>query len=169
MRADTTKVRVAAKELTSLILDEERLRAERTDRRSWKSRVHGLDEGPPQHESPPQRRPRERRPFTEDEDAEYRLAIEASKQQEQEDRRKRESRTTVSTDDDDLAKAIKLSKEEEERRRRELEESNSASMFGEDLIQVAQPTGFNQGTNKAAPWTSSRIRLTRTRCSSPVT
>ena len=122
-----------------MILDDERLRVERTDRRSWKSRVHGLDEqGPP----PGERRPR-RRPSNED-DAEYRLAIEASKRQEEEDRRKRASRSG-DTEDDDLAKAIKLSKEEEERRRHELEESNNTSLFDDDLIQVSQPTGFNQG------------------------
>jgi epsin len=133
---------VAAKELTTLILDEERLRVERTDRRSWKSRVHGLDEqGPPPGESPQRRRRR----YSSDDDMEYKLAIEASKAQEEEDRRKRASRQGGDTEDDDLAKAIKLSKEEEERRRRELEEGTRTSLFDDDLIQVAEPTGFNQG------------------------
>ncbi|KAI9151663.1 Epsin-1 [Paramyrothecium foliicola] len=150
-------VRVAAKELTSLILDEERLRAERTDRKSWKSRVTGLEEQMPHHQSvgePSNRRPRgERRQMNEEEDAEYRLALEASKYQEEEDRRKRESRQNVHDDDDDLAKAIKLSKEEEERRRRELEESNAASLFDDDPIQTSQPqhTGFNQGYQQGNP------------------
>ncbi len=87
------------------------------------------------------------RPYTEEEDAEYRLAIEASKYQEEEDRRKRESRGAVEEEDDDLAKAIKLSKEEEERRRRELEESNATSLFDDEPAQTSQPqfTGFNQG------------------------
>ncbi|UZP37376.1 hypothetical protein NXS19_005192 [Fusarium pseudograminearum] len=130
-------VRVAAKELTSLILDEERLRAERSDRRSWKSRVTGLEE----------------RQMNEEEDAEYRLALEASKYQEEEDRKKRESRPD---DDDDLAKAIKLSEEEEERRRRELESSNAASLFDDDPTpsqQTSQPqyTGFNQGYQQGNP------------------
>jgi epsin len=81
-----------------------------------------------------------------EEDAEYKLAIEASKYQEEEDRRKRESRNGVEDDDDDLAKAIKLSKEEEERRRRELEESNATSLFDVDEpAQQPQPTGYNQG------------------------
>ncbi|KAF4595543.1 Epsin-like protein ent1/2 [Ophiocordyceps camponoti-floridani] len=146
-------VRVAAKELTSLILDENRLRAERSDRRTWKSRVSGLeDHPPPQHgqhsqhgqygaEAPdPRRLPK--RPVGDEDDTEYRLAIEASKQQEEEDRRKREGQNN----DDDLAKAIKLSKEEEERRRRALEDGN-ASLFDDDLLQLDQPqyTGFNQG------------------------
>ncbi|KAL2015757.1 hypothetical protein VTK56DRAFT_4867 [Thermocarpiscus australiensis] len=140
-------VRVAAKDLTALIQDEERLRAERNDRRTWKSRVHGLEEYAPQHNqgaSEPRRQPARR--YSEEEDAEYRLAIEASKYQEEEDRRKRESRA-AEEEDDDLAKAIKLSKEEEERRRRELEESNASALFDDEPAQTSQPqyTGFNQG------------------------
>ncbi|KAK3945609.1 putative enth domain-protein [Diplogelasinospora grovesii] len=143
-------VRVAAKELTALVLDEERLRAERNDRRIWKSRVTGLEEYGPQqqqrHAEPP-RRQRSRR-YSDEEDVEYKLAIEASKRQEEEDRQKRESRS-ADGDDDDLAKAIKLSKEEEERRRRELEESNVSLLFDDDPTpsQTSQPqyTGFNQG------------------------
>ncbi|KAG6039391.1 hypothetical protein E4U41_002715 [Claviceps citrina] len=144
-------VRVAAKELTSLIVDEERLRAERNDRKSWKSRVTGLEEYSPQHAEPSaSRRPRERRPQAPGEDdAEYRLALEASKYQEEEDRKKRESRRT-DDNDDDLAKAIKLSQEEEERRRRELEQSSANLLFDDDPPQPsasnqAQYTGFNQG------------------------
>ncbi|KAH8729444.1 ENTH domain-containing protein [Ilyonectria robusta] len=148
-------VRVAAKELTSLILDEERLRAERSDRKTWKSRVTGLEEFAPQHAEPSsqaQRRPRERRQMTDEEDAEYRLALEASRYQEEEDRKKRESGRP--DDDDDLAKAIKLSQEEEERRRKELEESNAASLFDDDPIQTSsqpQHTGFNQGYQQGNP------------------
>lgn len=107
----------------------------------------GLDEhGPPPGESSRHRRERGRQ-HNEEEDAEYKLALEASKFQEEEDRRHRESRHGRDDDDDDLAKAIKLSKEEEDRRRRELEESNASSLFDDDLIQTAQPqyTGFNQG------------------------
>ncbi|KAK0382800.1 hypothetical protein NLU13_9895 [Sarocladium strictum] len=151
-------VRVAAKELTSLVLDEERLRAERSDRKSWKSRVTGLEEYGPQGGEPSssRRQPRERRmgPMNEEEDAEYRLALEASKYQEEEDRKRREGRRggAADDDDDDLAKAIKLSKEEDERRRQQEQEStaNATSLFDDDLIQVSQPaqpqpTGFNQG------------------------
>ncbi|KAL7924880.1 hypothetical protein ACQKWADRAFT_286241 [Trichoderma austrokoningii] len=141
-------VRVAAKELTSLILNDERLRAERSDRKSWKSRVMGLDSdfGPQYAEQSQRRQPRpERRPNDED-DTEYRLAIEASKHQEEEDKRKRQN-LAGAENDDDLAKAIKLSQEEEERRRRELEDSNAASLFDDDTPQTSQPqhTGFNQG------------------------
>ncbi|OTA54172.1 ENTH-domain-containing protein [Hypoxylon sp. EC38] len=143
-------VRVAAKELTALILDEERLRAERSDRKTWKSRVTGIEEFGPEGVTVPaqQRRQRPRRHSDEDEeDAEYKLAIEASKYQEEEDRRKRESRQGADDNDDDLAKAIKLSKEEEERRRRELEENNASSLFDDDPTPsaVPQPTGMNMG------------------------
>lgn len=131
-------------------MDEERLRSERSDRKNWKSRVSGLDESVAPYEQPHnQRRTRPHRAQRADEeDAEYRLAIEASKYQEEEDRKKRQSKTGE-PDDDDLAKAIKLSKEEEELRRRELEDQNASSLFDDDLIQTApqtsQPTGFNQG------------------------
>jgi len=142
-------VRVAAKELTSLILDEERLRSERSDRKTWKSRVTGIEEfGPSAESSSSQRRPRERpHNYNEEDDTEYRLAIEASLNQEEEDRRKRESRSQTGTEDDDLAKAIKLSREEEERRQRELEESKATSLFDDTPVQTSQPqyTGFNQG------------------------
>lgn len=129
-----------------MILDEERLRGERSDRKTWKSRVSGIEEfnssgttERPQRRERPQRAQR-----ADEEDAEYKLAIEASKYQEEEDRKKRQSRNGE-PDDEDLAKAIKLSKEEEELRRRELEDQNAASLFDDDPIQVAQPTGYNQG------------------------
>jgi epsin len=139
-------VRVSAKELTSLILDEERLRSERSDRKTWKSRVTGIEEFALPHEQPQRRNPRPHRAQRADEeDAEYKLAIEASKYQEEEDRKKRQSRNGE-PEDDDLAKAIKLSKEEEELRRRQLEDQNAASLFDDDPIQTMQPTGgFNQG------------------------
>ncbi|KAL2888145.1 putative enth domain-containing protein [Ceratocystis lukuohia] len=150
-------VRVAAKELTSLLIDEERLTAERNDRRSWKSRVTGLDEyGPP---TEPSRSRPQRYQGNDENDVEYRLAIEASKAQEEEDRRKREHQPASFDDDDDLAKAIQLSKEEEDRRRKELEQAsaaNNASLFDDDLIQIAstqkvQPTGFNMGYQQGQP------------------
>jgi len=140
-------IRVAARELTALIQDEERLRAERNDRKMWKNRVNGVEEHAPQHNRDRHDPPRQRhRQYSEEEDLEYRLAIEASKVQEEEDRKKRESRRQAE-EDDDLAKAIKLSKEEEERRRRELEETNAAALFSDTPTQTQQPqfTGFNQG------------------------
>ena len=136
------------------MLDEERLRTERSDRKTWKSRVHGIDEYGPQGSGfgngeisqPQRRRPERRKQGTDEEDAEYRLAIEASKYEAEEDRKRRNTNATPAADDD-LAKAIKLSKEEEELRRRELEESNAASLFDDTPgpSQQPQPTGYNQG------------------------
>lgn len=144
-------VRVSAKELTALILDEERLRTERQDRKAWKSRVTGIEEfGPPSAfgdtTAAPRRRSDRRERRTEDEDAEYRLAIEASKYEAEEDRKRRE-RNSNGPNDDDLAKAIKLSKEEEELRKRELEESNPSTLFDDAPAPSTQPqpTGYNQG------------------------
>ncbi|TGJ79740.1 hypothetical protein E0Z10_g9024 [Xylaria hypoxylon] len=144
-------VRVAAKELTALILDEERLRVERSDRKTWKSRVTGIEEFAPA--TVPGGSQRQHRPAqrynNEEEDAEYKLAIEASKYQEEEDKKKREGRHSgVGEDDDDLAKAIKLSREEDERRKREREESNASSLFDptpSSQSSQSQPTGMNMG------------------------
>ncbi|MCJ1323102.1 hypothetical protein MMC15_008454 [Xylographa vitiligo] len=147
-------VRVSAKELTSLIMDEERLRTERQDRKTWKSRVTGIEEFGPQgsggETSSPRRKPeRHRAQRSDEDDLEYRLAIEASMNEAEEDKKRRESRVVAGVDDDDLAKAIKLSKEEEELRRRELEESNANSLFDDTSAPApnTQPqyTGYNQG------------------------
>lgn len=150
----TPSVRVSAKELTSLVLDEERLRTERSDRRSWKSRVTGIEEygssGSADYPTgrKPERRPQRRGEEAED-DIEYKLALEASKNEMEEDKKRRESRAATTADDEDLAKAIKLSKEEEELRRKELEDNNASSLFDLDSpstsSQQAQYTGYNQG------------------------
>lgn len=148
-------MRVSAKELTSLILDEQRLRSERQDRKTWKSRVTGIEEFGPQgsgypgssEHSSPRRRPERRKQGADEDDTEYRLAIEASKYEAEEDKKRRHRNSAAPVDDDDLAKAIRLSKEEEELRRRELEETNSASLFDDTPTPSTQPqvTGYNQG------------------------
>ncbi|KAK3676034.1 hypothetical protein LTR78_004226 [Recurvomyces mirabilis] len=151
-------IRHSAKELTSLILDEERLRAERTNRGSWKSRVTGLDEVPggmsgfEGEESTPRRRERRKtnRGNGDDDDLEYKLALEASKNEAEVDAARRKG-AQPEVDDDDLEKAIKLSKEEEELRKRELEDQqNSNLLFDDTSAQAAQPTGFNQGYQQQA-------------------
>ena len=138
-----------------MLLDEERLRAERSDRKTWQSRITGLEEyGPPDGDNEPPRhrkdRQQSRRNTTDnDNDIEFRLALEASKNEAEEDAKRRQSRDTGGLDDEDLAKAIKLSKEEEELRRRELEESNTNNLFDLDspavTSQQPQYTGWNQG------------------------
>ncbi len=158
-------MRVSAKELTSLILDEDRLRTERQDRKIWKSRVTGIEEfGPPpgfgENAPSPRRRPERGGRRTDDEDAEYRLAIEASKHEAEEDRKRRERNSSV-PNDDDLAKAIKLSREEEELRKRELEESNASALFDDTPAPSTQPqpTGYNHGYQQqgAVDWDGNTI------------
>ncbi|OQO13508.1 hypothetical protein B0A48_01737 [Cryoendolithus antarcticus] len=149
-------IRSSAKELTSLIMDEERLRAERQNRGSWKSRVTGLEDmgamagmGSEGESSRPNRRNRAR--TNEDEnDLEMRLALEASKNEAEESAR-RQPRSTGGETDDDLEKALKLSREEEELRKRELEDRNQSNLLFDDTPeQAAQPTGFNQGYQQQA-------------------
>nr|POE47128.1 epsin-1 [Quercus suber] len=149
-------IRASAKELTSLILDEERLRAERTNRGSWKSRVTGLDDIPggsrQGDDTAPRRRERPRRNTggNEEDDLEYRLALEASKNEAEADAARRKG-NVGEADDDDLAKAIRLSKEEEELRKRGTEDQNQGNLLFDDTPeQTAQPTGFNQGYQQQA-------------------
>lgn len=159
-------VRISAKELTSLILDEDRLRSERSDRKLWKTRVSGIDEYAPQAIAGPsptaKRQPRQASNQYDDNDAEFRLALEASKF-EDEERKKREGQKSgpVRDEDDDLAKAIKLSKEEEELRKRELEDQNAASLFDDNPApSQPQPTGYNQGYQQqpAVDWSGNPLQ-----------
>lgn len=159
-------VRVSAKELTSLILDEDRLRSERSDRKLWKTRVTGIDEfgpqaiaGPPAERAPPRRQRTNR---NEEDDAEMRLAIEASKHEAEEEKKRRAKNAGAAAEtDDDLAKALRLSKEEEELRRRQLEDQNAASLF-DDTPEPSQPqpTGYNQGYQQqtAVDWFGNPIQ-----------
>lgn len=141
-------------------MDEERLRAERADRKSWKSRVTGINEhgieghghvGSSSHPAPRRRNRQGDEGGDDDNDLEMRLALEASKNEMEEDKKRRQSRD-YNGDDDDLAKAIRLSKEEEELRRRELENQNAQSLFDDGPVQQQQQpqqqpqfTGWNQG------------------------
>lgn len=156
--ADRKKVRHSAKELTSLILDEERLRGERANRGSWKSRVTGLEDmggmagyAGGEGAATPRRRARTR-PTNEEDDLEYRLALEASKNEAEADAMRRAGHTQPEPDDDDdLAKALKLSQEEEELRKRQLEDQNNTNLLFDDApAQAPQPTGFNQGYQQQA-------------------
>ena len=146
-------VRHSAKELTSLILDEERLRNERANRGLWKSRVTGLDDVPGGYQPPPEGTQRRQRPSNanrtnSEDDLEYRLAIEASKNEAEQDAAKRAKSSGGGEDDADLAKALKLSEEEAELRKRELEDQNNANLLFDDTPvteQAPQATGWNQG------------------------
>lgn len=132
------------------------MRAERQNRGSWKSRVTGLEDVPGgttgYGEGPPRRQDRQRPGADDDDDLEYRLAIEASKSQAEEDAARRSGGPPPDTDDD-LAKAIKLSKEEEELRKCELEDQQQGDLLFDNTPtteQAPQPTGFNQGYQQQA-------------------
>jgi epsin len=107
------------------------------------------DANPTSHNGEPHRRPPRKERPNDDEDLEYRLAIEASKTEAEEDARRRAKAAKDTDEDADLAKAIKLSKEEEDLRRKELEEANATSLFDDTPTPtqpaVTQPTGWNQG------------------------
>jgi epsin len=137
-------------------MDEERLRTERANRGSWKSRVTGLEDmgamgGYQGEPSAPHRenRQRARTHENEDNDLEFRLALEASKNEADEASKRKPQGTT--DNDDDLAKALKLSREEEELRKREQDDQNQANLLFDDTpAQAPQPTGFNQGYQQQA-------------------
>lgn len=112
--------------------------------------MSGIDEYAPQAIAGPAPSSSRRRRASnqyDDNDAEFKLALEASKHEEEE-RKKRESQKLANSrdEDDDLAKAIRLSKEEEELRRKQLEDQNAASLFDDTPApSQPQPTGYNQG------------------------
>ncbi|KAK5030464.1 hypothetical protein LTS07_005248 [Exophiala sideris] len=142
-------VRTSAKELTSLILDEERLRSERSDRKLWKTRVSGVEEFAPQSSAGPAReqpRRRETRGSHQNaqEEAEIEAAIAASLHDA--DSQKRPKRQNDDETDPELRRAIQLSKEEADLRARQLEDQNAASLFDDTPAPAQpQPTGYNQG------------------------
>ena len=139
-------------------MDEERLRSERANRGSWKSRVTGLEDLGAMNaggsDETPRRKDRRRTTrgegSTEEDDLEYRLALEASKNAAEEDAARRGNSAPTDTDDD-LAKALKLSREEEELRKRQLEDQSQSNLLFDDTpAQEPQPTGFNQGYQQQA-------------------
>jgi len=141
-----------------LILDEERLRTERKDRKQWKSRVTGLDDfNPPSSVgmgSDPSNERRQRRRMkgneSSEEDWEMKMALEASKNQAEEDARRKAKAAGLSEGDPEFEKAIRLSQEEEELRRRQLEQQNANLLFDDTPAQEPQPTGYNQGYQQQA-------------------
>lgn len=127
--------------------------------------MSGIDEYGPSAIAGPVERPqnnRRKNPRSDEEDVEYRLAIEASKHEAEEEKKRRE-KDKAAEDDDDLAKAIKLSKEEEEQRKRELEDQNAASLFDDTPAPApaqSQATGWNQGYQQqgAVDWFGNPIQ-----------
>ena len=136
--------------MTSLILDEDRLRSERSDRKLWKTRVHGVEEFAPQSSAGPAReqpRRRETRGSHQNaqEEAEIEAAIQASLH-DAESQKGRPKRQNEDETDPELRRAIQLSKEEADLRTRQLEDQNAASLFDDTPAPAQpQPTGYNQG------------------------
>lgn len=97
-----------------------------------------------------QRESHRKQPQNDDDDLEFKLALEASKNEAEQDAARR-NKPTGFEDDDDLAKAIRLSKEEEELRKRQLEDQQQGDLLFDDTPdQQPQPTGFNQGYQQQA-------------------
>lgn len=129
-------IRAKAKDITSLLQDDERLRSERKNRSYMASRLQEDEPRPVQ----PQRTggsSRSRRPAEEDQDPELKRALEESKRQAERDARKR--RGDPGEEEDDLARALKLSEEEEEARRRRLAEESETDLFDDSNDQQQQP------------------------------
>ncbi|KAK9473724.1 uncharacterized protein V1510DRAFT_413712 [Dipodascopsis tothii] len=144
-RDQGANVRSKAKDLTALLQDDERLRAERANRNHMRDKMgrpgddmEGYRERPDRAERSARRRPTSARDG--DDDDEMRRAIEESKATAQEEEEYR--RSHAEEPDDDLAKALRLSREEEERRRREQEQSNSSLLYEQFAPAPAAPTDF---------------------------
>ncbi|CAO3613545.1 unnamed protein product [Cunninghamella blakesleeana] len=126
-----SNVRQKAKDITSLLLDEARLKEERHKRTQMRDRMSAVGDYMNEtilngrHENGEQMY---ERPSYLDEDTELRKAIEESKRLAQEEAKKRNQ------GDEDLAKAIQLSeqeaKEKEEKERARLERENQQNLFG---------------------------------------
>ncbi|OAG38550.1 hypothetical protein AYO21_07210 [Fonsecaea monophora] len=143
-------VRTSAKELTALILDEDRLRSERSDRKLWKARVAGIDEYAKQAIAGPTypQRSQKRNDQADDIPPEEAIQIRKAIRQSAEDEARRRQNEQDDEQDPDVLRAIQLSKEEAEQRARKLEEQNAALLVDDTPAPPPaqnQPTGYNQG------------------------
>lgn len=130
-------MRILAEYLVELILDNKRLRDERSNFSAQNYESSNLEE-----RVVLAARDYAQAPRAGEDDAEYAEAIEASKHQEKE----YEKKLQLQLEDDDLARAIELSRYENQRRERELEENNAASLFDDSPVQTMQPTNsFSRG------------------------
>ncbi|OLL24490.1 Epsin-1 [Neolecta irregularis DAH-3] len=132
-------VRQKAKDITALLQDDERLRAERKNRTHMRGRLgqQSADDFLAMADRP-KRTTSLRRPRTAvgRDDDDLRKAMEESKRSAEEEARKRRSKEQ---NDDELSRAIQLSKEEEELRLREQQERNANNFFDEALSPPPQP------------------------------
>ena len=153
-------VRQKAKDITNLLQDEDRLRAERRQRGAMRDRMlgniadHGLqgedDYGGRNYDSSWRDQERqERRPTrrNDDEDSDLQRALAESMQSSQDEDRRRSQQQK---EEDELQRAIRLSEEEEAKRKREQEEANQRALMDDSFqlesnnmyTQQPQQTGF---------------------------
>ncbi|GAA5872406.1 hypothetical protein JCM16303_004508 [Sporobolomyces ruberrimus] len=134
-------VRQKAKDITSLLLDERRMKSQRATRKDMRSRMNGErpDSGRDRSNSRP--------PPPSNGDGDLQAAIEASKRSAEEEAKRNRA-------DNDLEEAMRLSKEEEERRRRELAANGNSDLFDEQrqnaLIDMDAPTQQPMATGWAS-------------------
>ncbi|GAA5896437.1 epsin [Sporobolomyces salmoneus] len=139
-------VRQKAKDITSLLLDEKRMKSQRATRKDMRSRMAG--------QRPDSRQSRERsnsRPnppsWSNNADGDLQAAIEASKRSAEEEARRNRA-------DNDLEEAMRLSREEDERRRRELAANGNSDLFDEQkqnaLIDMDAPAQQPMATGWAS-------------------
>lgn len=130
---DFQLVRQKAKEITALLMDDDRLRAARKGRASMRDRMEGYSPPPGPPSASSSTRPRSRttgsRP-TRNEDEDLRRAIEESK-------RMAEMEAGRHKDEDDMARAIRMSEEEEAKRKAQLA-GNQNGLFDEQQRQQSQ-------------------------------
>lgn len=145
-------VRQKAKDITNLLQDEDRLRAERRQRGAMRDRMlgniadHGLqgedDFGGRDYNSSwrdQERRPPARRPDN-DEDTDLQRALQESMQSQQDEDRRRSQQQR---EEDELARALRLSEEEEAKRKREMEEANQRALM-DDNFQLESNNMYSQ-------------------------
>ncbi|EIW77758.1 ENTH-domain-containing protein [Coniophora puteana RWD-64-598 SS2] len=146
-------VRQKAKDITNLLVDENRLREERRSRASMRDRMvrsgPGDEDGGSAKYAPPVGAPPRRRGGGPDDEDELRRAIEESKRTLAEEQRK-------AHEDDDLAQAIRMSEEEESKRNKAVEDSNANALFdeqnqlspnGNNSAPFVDPTPYATGLN----------------------
>ncbi|GAA6026257.1 hypothetical protein JCM11491_001279 [Sporobolomyces phaffii] len=136
-------VRQKAKDITSLLLDERRMKSQRATRKDMRSRMAGErpDSGAKRDRS------NSRPPPLSNGDGDLQAAIEASKRSAEEEARRNRA-------DNDLEEAMRLSREEDERRRRELAANGNSDLFDEQrqnaLIDMEAPAQQPMATGWAS-------------------
>jgi len=133
-------VRQKAKDITNLLQDDERLRAERKSRGAMRDRMLGNlansglqgDRDSGDRNSPPPDRPQSSRPpkRSNNEEDDLQKAI-AESMRMQEDEAKR--RSQVTQEEDDFNRALRMSEDEEARRKREQDKANETALFDDNL------------------------------------